>query len=97
MAGFKHTNICDLFLSKAEGTVNGYLSKFRNFFSWLKDINIPVVLPIRDKIIAAYIADISSTMNSDSSIITTVATLKWLHSLVNSKPNPVGSPVVQHI
>ena len=97
MAEFKHIIFHDLLLSKAEGTINGYLYKCRGFFSWLKDINIPVVLPIREEIIAAYIADISTSMKSDSTITTTAAALKWLHSLVNTKPNPLDSPVVQQI
>ena len=97
MEEFKSTISHDLLLSKAEGTITGYLYKCRQFFSWLAEINIPTVLPIRDEIIAAYFADISRRMNSDSSIITCAAALKWLHSLVNSKPNPLDSQIVQQI
>lgn len=97
MAGFKNTVFADLLMSKAEGTLNNYLYKCRTFFAWLSGINIHVVLPICEEVIAAYIADVSSSMKSDSAIITTAAALKWLHSLVNSKPNPVDSPLVQQI
>ena len=85
----------EVLLSKADGTISGYLYKIRQFFSWLKEMNIAIKLPIRDEIIAVFIVDQSSSEKSVSATITLASAVKWLHSLVNSKPNPVDSPIVQ--
>ena len=84
-------------MAKADGTLLSYLYKSRQFFAWLSNLQIKIILPIQDKIIAAYLVDIKSHCNSDSTFISTAASLKWLHSLVNSKPNPVDAPIVQQI
>ena len=66
-------------------------------FAWLKELNIVIKLPIQDEIIAAFLVIVRSNTNSESAINSTAAALKRLHSLVNSKSNPVDSPIVQHI
>ena len=68
-----------------------------HFFAGLNELNIVIKLPIQDEIIAAFLVIVRSNTNSESAINSTAAALKWLHSLVNSKSNPVDSPIVQHI
>ena len=71
--------------------------KCRQFFSWLQDNGLEIILPIRDQIIAAYLVNKMETAKSNNFITSSSAAIKWLHSLVNTKPNPVDSPIVQQI
>lgn len=67
------------------------------FFSWLTEGGFKINLIISDEILAAFLVDKLSEANSDSLIISISAAIKWLHSLINAKPNPVDSPIVQQI
>ncbi len=87
----------DILFAKANGTITGYLYKCREFFAWIKKLNIPLVLPIKESIIAAFIVNKSKVSNSDSTIVTMAAAIKWLHSIVNITPNPVDAPIVQQL
>ncbi len=65
--------------------------------NWLGHRNILISLPIRDKVVASYLMHIHSNSESDSVIVTAAAAIKWLHSLINIKTNPIDSPIVQQI
>ena len=84
-------------LAKAHGTVNSYMYNCRHFFNYLKEMQIDIKLPIQDEIIAAYLVHKKNSAKSDSVLTSSASAIKWIHSLVNSKPNPVDSPLVQQI
>ena len=83
--------------AKAHSTVNNYLYYCRHFIKLLKDLRIEIQLPIQDEIIAAYLVHKINEANSDSVVTSSASAIKWVHSLVNAKPNPVDSPIVQQI
>ncbi|XP_038073947.1 uncharacterized protein LOC119742012 [Patiria miniata] len=95
--GFKMRTFRDMLTAKADGTITCYLYKCREFFSWLKKLNLPVKLPVREEFIATFIVDKASVSTSDSTIITLASAIKWLHSLVNCNPNPVDTSIVQNV
>lgn len=84
-------------LAKAHGTISSYLYNCKQFFKYLKELGIDVKLPIQDEIIAAYLVHKKNSANSDSVLTTSASAIKWIHSLINAKPNPVDSPIVQQI
>jgi site-specific recombinase XerD len=84
-------------LAKAESTLNSYLYKCRDFFAWLVAHKIPLRFPVQDTVVAAFIIDKSNLSQSESSIITISAAIKWLHSLLNIESNPVDSPLLKQI
>lgn len=87
----------EVLFAKANGTITGYLYKCREFFGCVKKQNTPLILPIKESIIAAFIVDKSKETNSDSTIVTMAAAIKWLHAIVNITPNPVDSPIIQQL
>ncbi|XP_022106800.1 uncharacterized protein LOC110987946 [Acanthaster planci] len=87
----------DIILAKSEGTVNSYVYKCQQFFSWLKVNGVPQMLPVSEPILATYLSHVKDQSNSESVLATTVASLKWLHILINVKINPLDSAIIQHI
>ena len=87
----------DALSAKSTGTIASYFYKCREFFNWLQQNHCTLTLPINERIIAGFVSHSISKSKSDSVIVTTAAAIKWLHSLVNSYPNPVDSPLVQNI
>lgn len=53
--------------------------------------------PADPKILAAFFEGKFEKAKSDSTVLTTSSAIKWLYSLINSKQNPVDSPIVQQI
>ncbi len=88
-----HSVLC----AKADGTVVSYLYKCREYLGWLKMHGFSSKFPDNEKIIAAYFEKKFENAKSDSTVITTSSAIKWLYSLINSKQNPVDSPIVQQI
>ncbi len=89
--------LLDVIFAKSEGTVMAYFYKCRQFLSWLESQRIPLVLPFSEQVLAIYLSHIKSHSNSDSVLISTAASLRWLHSLVNVKRNPLDAPIIQHV
>ena len=89
--------VLDRFNGKAEGTVNSYAYKSWQFIRWLQSHQYPIIFPIRDEVFAKYLCELKSSASSDSTIMSAAAAIKWLHSLSNTKENPVDSPLVQQI
>ena len=74
----------EVLFAKANGTITGYLCKCREFLAWLKVQNIPLLFPIKVHAIAAFIVHKSKFANSDSTIVSIAAAIKWLHSNTQS-------------
>lgn len=89
--------LLDVIFAKSEGTVMAYFYKCRQFLSWLELQGIPPMLPFSEQVLAIYLSHIKSHSNSDSALISTAASLRWLHSLVNVKSSPLDAPIIQHV
>lgn len=84
-------------LSKGDGTTIAYLYKCRKFFAWIKEMCTNIKLPIQEEVMAAYFVQLKEKANSDSVLTSAAAAIKWVHTLVNAKINPVDAPIVQQI
>merc|ERR1712168_881123 len=93
----KEAIFLDTIFAKSEGTVSSYLYRCRIFLSWLGEQCIPPVLPLSEQVLASYLSQTKLRVESDSVLISTAAALRWLHSLVNLRHNPLDSPIIQHI
>ena len=93
----RHVLLQDVIFAKSEGTVRSYLYKCRQFLTWVKSQGLPASLPFSVEVISVYLHQSKLHVTSDSPLITSVAALKWLHSLVNPQSNPLDSPMVQNI
>ncbi|XP_038064761.1 uncharacterized protein LOC119735134, partial [Patiria miniata] len=89
--------LLDAIFANSEGTVKAYFYKCRQFLSWLESQGIPLMLPISKEVLVIYLSHTKSHSDSDSVLISTAALLRWLHSLVNIKSNPLDSPIIQHV
>lgn len=72
--------------AKADGTINIYLYKCRQFFRWLQENGLNIEIPISDQVIAAFLVKNMEFAKSDNLITSSSAAIKWLHSLNNANP-----------
>lgn len=83
--------------AKSFGTCNFYFYKCRQFVTWLVGHQISLKFPVSDRTMASYLSHINSTAQSDSVMTTTASAIKWFHSLMDIKDNPVDSPITQQL
>ncbi|XP_038066816.1 uncharacterized protein LOC119736878 isoform X1 [Patiria miniata] len=97
VSGSKEQLLHEAIAAKSVGSCHSYFYKCRQFIKWLVQCKIPMSFPVSEGIVAAYLSHTNSTSRSDSVMTTTASAIKWLHSLMNIKNNPIDSPIVQQL